>query len=87
MATPNAAPEIMLPRYPRRFTMYRNKVQDVGMKAQNHEAELLGIHGGKDSAGAVLLAVHGRDHLLGVDGGSDLFVDLHRNRLRHTLSS
>ena len=49
------APEIMHPRYPRRFAMYRHKVQDVGQEAQNHEAELLGIHGGKDSAGKLCL--------------------------------
>jgi len=49
------APEIMPPIDPRRFTMYRHKVQDVGTEVQNHEAEFLGVDGEKDSVGKICL--------------------------------
>ncbi len=49
------SPEIMTPCNPRRFTMYRHKVQDVGTEAQNHETEFLGVEGEKDSVGKLCL--------------------------------
>lgn len=47
--------EIMPPSDPRRFMMYRHEVQKVGTEVKNHEAELLGVEGERDSTGRICL--------------------------------
>ena len=47
----------------------------------------LGIDGEKTVLESSVCIAWPGPSFVGVDGGSDLFVDFHRNRIRHTLSS